>query len=256
VTYDLIIGDKELTTDRPLEVRNPFDGTPVGTTWMAGGREFELAVRAAEAARRPLWDLPVHVRATALRQIADTIRERREGLALLLASESGKPLRYALGETDRAGQTFAVAAEEATRLPAEVLHLDTTPAGEGREGIVRYFPVGIVAGIAPFNFPLNLVAHKVAPAIAAGCPIVLKPASSTPLSALELARIVHATDLPKGTLTVLPMDRQTGNRLVTDPRFGLLSFTGSPEVGWAMKAQAGKKRVVLELGGRHHQREH
>lgn len=249
MTHNLIIGRERCTTDQELQVCNPFDGSLVGITYLASGKEFELAVSAAQEARRPLWDAPSHIRATALRQIADGIRGRREELALLLASESGKPLRYALGEIDRAAQTFLVAAEEATRLPAEVLQLDTTVAGEGREGIVRYFPVGLVAGIAPFNFPLNLVAHKVAPAIAAGCPIILKPASSTPLSALELARIVNATDLPKGTLTVLPMDRQTGNRLVTDPRFALLSFTGSPEVGWAMKAQAGKKRVVLELGG-------
>jgi acyl-CoA reductase-like NAD-dependent aldehyde dehydrogenase len=134
-------------------------------------------------------------------------------------------------------------------LPSEIIQLDWTPAGEGREGLVRYFPIGLVAGIAPFNFPLNLVAHKVAPAIAAGCPIVLKPASSTPLSSLALAAIINETVLPKGAVTILPMTRETGNRLVTDERFKLLSFTGSPDVGWAMKAKAGKKKVVLELGG-------
>lgn len=248
-TYPLLIGPNTVTTAHPLEVRNPFDGTLVGTTYLAGLPELEQAIALAQQVQHELWALPAHVRASALRQIADELRSRREELSLLLARECAKPLKYARGEMDRAIQTFHVASEEATRLPAEVLQLDTTPAGEGREGIVRYFPVGPVAGIAPFNFPINLVAHKVAPAIAAGCPIVLKPASSTPLSSLELARIIHRTALPKGAVTVLPMDRATGNRLVTDPRFALLSFTGSPEVGWKMKEQAGKKKVVLELGG-------
>lgn len=247
--YPLLISGEQVVTDSRLEVTAPFDGAIVGTTFLAVEEEFEMAVTAAQKARGPLWGLPAHVRSSALLQVADELRTRREELALLLARESAKPLRYALGEIDRAAQTFHVAGEEATRLPGEVLQLDTTPSGEGREGIVRYFPVGIVAGIAPFNFPMNLVAHKVAPAIAAGCPIILKPASSTPLSALELARIIDRTALPKGSVTVLPMDRECGNRLVTDPRFALLSFTGSPEVGWRMKEQAGKKRVVLELGG-------
>jgi glyceraldehyde-3-phosphate dehydrogenase (NADP+) len=248
-TYPLLIGEQTLTTARPLEVRNPFDDTLVGTTYLAGIAELEQAITVAQQVHEELWAMPAHVRAAALRQIADEMRGRREELALLLARECAKPLKYARVELDRAIQTFHVASEEATRLPSEVLQLDTTPAGEGREGIVRYFPVGLVAGIAPFNFPINLVAHKVAPAIAAGCPIILKPASSTPLSAMELARIVQRTPLPIGAVTVLPMDRETGNLLVTDERFALLSFTGSPEVGWKMKAHAGKKKVVLELGG-------
>lgn len=247
--YPLLIGDRNITTSRPLEVRNPFDGALVGTTYLAGEPQLEEAIALAQQAGSALWAMPSHARATALRQIADEMRSRREELGLLLARECAKPLKYALVEIDRAIQTFHVASEEATRLPSEVLQLDNSPAGEGREGIVRYFPVGLVAGIAPFNFPINLVAHKVAPAIAAGCPIILKPASSTPLSALELAEIIGRTALPKGTVTVLPMDRETGNLLVTDGRFDLLSFTGSPEVGWKMKAQAGKKCVVLELGG-------
>ncbi len=248
-TYPLLIGDRTLITAHPLEVRNPFDDTLVGTTYLAGRQELELAITMAEAAQDPLRAMPSHARAAALRQIADELRTRRDELALLLARESAKPLRYARTELERSAHTFHVAAEEATRLPAEVVQMDAAPAGEGRVGVVRYFPVGLVAGIAPFNFPINLVAHKVAPAIAAGCPIILKPASSTPLSAMELARIVQRTALPKGAVTVLPMDRETGNLLVTDPRFALLSFTGSPEVGWKMKEQAGKKKVVLELGG-------
>jgi glyceraldehyde-3-phosphate dehydrogenase (NADP+) len=134
-------------------------------------------------------------------------------------------------------------------LPKEYISLDWTPAGEHKEGFVKYFPIGIVAGIAPFNFPMNLAVHKIAPAIAAGCPIILKPASATPLSTLELARIIDETEWPKGAVSVLPMDRVAGNQLVTEKRFSLLSFTGSPEVGWEMKKNAGKKKVVLELGG-------
>lgn len=247
--YPLIIDGQEVTTSEVLTVKNPFDGSVVGTTYLAGKDELERAIRAAQKARKQLWELPTHVRAAALEQISDELHERREELGLLLAQECAKPLKYALGEIDRAVQTFKAASEEAKRLPNEVLQLDTTKAGEGREGIVKYFPVGLVAGIAPFNFPMNLVAHKLAPAIAAGCPIVLKPASSTPLSSLELARIIEKTALPKGSVTVLPMDRETGNQLVTDERFALLSFTGSPAVGWKMKEQAGKKKVVLELGG-------
>jgi glyceraldehyde-3-phosphate dehydrogenase (NADP+) len=156
---------------------------------------------------------------------------------------------YAAGEIDRAAQTFLVAAEESKRIPKEYLSLDWTPPGKGREGIVKYFPIGIVGGISPFNFPINLAVHKIAPAIAAGCPVILKPASSTPLSTLELAKIIDKTKLPKGMVSILPMNRKTGNLLVTDDRIALLSFTGSPEIGWSLKKQSGKKKVVLELGG-------
>jgi glyceraldehyde-3-phosphate dehydrogenase (NADP+) len=167
----------------------------------------------------------------------------------VLAQESGKPLIYAGAEIDRSSQTFLIAAEESKRLPKEYLSLDWTPGGKDKEGLVKYFPVGLVAGISPFNFPMNLAAHKIAPAIAAGCPIIVKPASATPLSTLELAKIIDETSLPKGALSIVPMDRTTGMKLVTDERFKLLTFTGSPEVGWKMKKDAGKKKVVLELGG-------
>lgn len=247
--YKLIIEGREVITSEALIVKNPFDSSVVGKTYLAGKAELGKSIATAQKVEKELWALPTHVRSNALLQISNEIHERREELGLLLASESGKPLKYAQGEIDRAVQTFKIASEEAKRLPGEVMQLDTTPAGENREGIVKYFPVGLVAGIAPFNFPLNLVAHKIAPAIAAGCPIILKPASATPLSALELQRIVDKTDLPKGTVTVLPMNRESGNQLVTDERFKLLSFTGSPAVGWKMKEDAGKKRVVLELGG-------
>jgi len=170
-------------------------------------------------------------------------------LMRILAMECGKPFKYSLAEIERAVQTFLTAAEEAKRLPGEFQSIDWAPFNAGKKAMIQYFPVGIVAGIAPFNFPMNLVAHKVAPAIAAGCPIILKPASATPLSAIKLAEILDKTDLPKGAFSVMPMDRTAGNLLVTDSRFNLLSFTGSPGVGWKMKAECGKKKVVLELGG-------
>jgi len=246
---DIYVGGRFIKTAHELTVRNPFNGTIVATTWLAGIPEFELAVEAAQAARLPMQNLPAYKRYEALMYVRKRLTERRGEFGQTIMQESGKPIRYALGEVDRSIQTFTVAAEESKRLPREYISLDWTPAGEKKEGLIRYFPAGIVAGIAPFNFPLNLAVHKIAPAIAAGCPVILKPSSTTPLSTLLLAEIIDETDLPKGAVSILPMDRETGNILVTDPRFALLSFTGSPEVGWKMKAAAGKKKVVLELGG-------
>ena len=247
--FPLIIAGEEYVTRHGLEVRNPYNGEVVGVTHLASEQEFELAVAAAQQAREPFRQMPAFAKAEALNDIASKLQQRQEELSMQLASESAKPLRYAMAEIDRAIFTFRIAAEECKRLPDELLQLDWSEAGTGREGVVRHFPVGIVAGISPFNFPMNLAVHKIAPAIAAGCPIVLKPATSTPLSTLSLAQIINSTALPKGAVTVLPMSRAMGNALVTDPRFALLTFTGSPEVGWAMKAKAGKRKVVLELGG-------
>src|SRR6185369_16802015 len=163
--------------------------------------------------------------------------------------EAGKPRQYAEAEIARGLTTLDLAAQEATRIGGEVLPVDIEPRGEGAFCAVRRFPVGPVTAITPFNFPLNLVLHKVAPAIAAGCPVVLKPASQTPLSSLLLAELIHEAGIPEGALNVVPSRREAADRLVTDPRLKLLSFTGSPTVGWDMKARAGKKKVVLELGG-------
>lgn len=232
-----------------LEVHNPFDHSLVATTFLADEAILNKAIIAAQAVRQEMAALPSYKRFEILRYISDQLKANRQRLAEVLAAESAKPLRYALAEIDRSAQTFLIAAEEAKRVPKEYMSLDWTPNGAGKEGIVKYFPIGLVAGIAPFNFPMNLAVHKIAPAIASGCPIILKPASSTPLSTLELAKIIDATELPKGAVSVLPMDRKTGNQLVTDDRFALLSFTGSPVVGWEMKKQAGRKKVVLELGG-------
>ena len=246
---DIFLAGKFVKTSKKLEVINPFNGELIDTTFLGGEAEFEAAIHYALQAKAQMRALSSLQRYDALVHIHNRMTERREEFGRSIMLESGKPIRYALGEVDRSIQTFNVAAEEAKRLPREYISLDWTTAGEGKEGLVRYFPIGIVGGIAPFNFPLNLAVHKLAPAIASGCPIILKPASSTPLTSLLLAQIIAETDLPDGAVSILPMDRTTGNKLVTDPRISLLSFTGSPEVGWKMKADAGKKKVVLELGG-------
>ncbi len=247
--YPIYVAGEFKNSGTKLEVTSPYSGEVVYQTWMAGGAEFEASVLAAQAVQQEMQALPIFTRYEILMQISEAIKARRDEFGTILARESGKPMKTSLIEADRAAQVFLVAAEEAKRLPGETMSIDWHPAGVNKEAIVKYFPVGLVAGIAPFNFPLNLFVHKVAPAIAAGCPIILKPASATPISALLLAQLINDTALPKGAVSVLPMDRATGNRLVTDERFALLSFTGSPDVGWEMKKNAGKKKLVLELGG-------
>jgi acyl-CoA reductase-like NAD-dependent aldehyde dehydrogenase len=232
-----------------LDVNNPYNGKPFAFTWLAGQLHLEEAINAARKVQEVMKNMPSFRKYEILQQIAGGLMKAKKEFAELLCLETAKPIRYAVAEVERAVQTFTIAAEESKRLPKEYISLDWTPAGEKKEGLVKYFPVGLVAGISPFNFPLNLAAHKIAPAITAGCPIILKPASATPLSTLKLATLADSTDLPKGAFSVLPMDRQTGNQLVTDERIQLLSFTGSPEVGWKMKNEAGRKKVILELGG-------
>ncbi len=248
-SFEIYCAGKFITTSVKLIVTNPYDGSEVAATFLAGDNDLDLAIKAAEDVAEELQNVPSYVRYKILKQINEELASLRQQFAELITLESGKPIRYALGEVDRSIQTFAVAAEESRRLPKEYLSLDWTQSGAGKEGLVKYFPVGIVAGIAPFNFPLNLAVHKIVPAIAAGCPIILKPSSLTPLSTLMLAQIIDRTALPKGAVSILPMNRETGNKLVTDERIDLLSFTGSPEVGWKIKRDAGKKKVVLELGG-------
>ena len=231
------------------EVVNPYDHTIVGVTWLAGDGEFDAAADAAVAAAPAMRALPAHERASILMSVSGALKARRDEIARTLAGEAGKAIRDATAEVERASMTFHIAAEEARRLGGEVLPMDLAPHGAGRIGITRRFPIGPVAAISPFNFPLNLSAHKIAPAIAAGNPIVLKPATKTPLSALYLAELLVAAGLPEGAVSVLPMPRTVGDRLVTDARFKLLTFTGSSPVGWDMKNRAGKKKVILELGG-------
>lgn len=232
-----------------LAVKNPYDQSVVGTTWMAGDAEFERAAQAAVDAAEIMRRLPAYERAAILRRVFEDLQSRREEIGRVIAGEVGKAIRDALTEADRGAMTFQVASEEARRIGGEVIPMDLAPHGKGRLAFTRRYPIGPVAAISPFNFPFNLTAHKLAPAVAAGNPVVLKPATKTPLSALILADALDRAGLPKGALSVLPMSRQTGDRLVTDERFKLLTFTGSSPVGWAMKARAGKKRVVLELGG-------
>jgi glyceraldehyde-3-phosphate dehydrogenase (NADP+) len=233
----------------PLEVINPYDGSTAGRTWLAGDADFDRAADAAVAAAPAMRALPAYERASILMSVSAALRARRDEIARTLAGEAGKAIRDAVAEVDRASMTFHVAAEEARRVGGDVVPMDLAAHGQGRIAITRRFPIGPVAAISPFNFPLNLSAHKIAPAVAAGNPIVLKPATKTPLSALYLAGMLRQAGLPAGAISVLPMPRQTGDRLVTDPRFKLLTFTGSSPVGWDMKARAGKKKVILELGG-------
>ncbi len=233
-----------------LEVTNPaHPGEPAGATYNATDAQYEEAVVAAVRAFEATRLLPTFERSRALREISSGIRARREELGRLIATESGKPIRDALVEVDRGSLTFRLAAEEAERTMGETIPLDLMPASRDRTGITRRFPVGPVAGISPFNFPLNLAAHKLAPAIAAGCSIVLKPPSKDPLTMLAIAEIVADAGLPDGAVSILPMTRAQGDRMIADDRFKLITFTGSPAVGWRLKERAGKKRVVLELGG-------
>lgn len=247
--YKIYLGGEFIETSEELAVYCPFDNSLIAITYLAGKTELDKAIVKAQNCQDEMKHLPVYKRYEILMQIADGLKKDIERLSLVLAKEACKPLKYAKGEIERAIQTFIVAAEESKRLPKEYFSVDWTTGGKNKEGLIKYFPVGLIAGIAPFNFPLNLAVHKIAPAIASGNPIILKPARSTPLSVLELAKIIDKTELPKGAVSILPMDRESGNQLVTDERFKKLSFTGSADVGWKMKSQAGKKRVTLELGG-------
>ena len=233
-----------------LVVDNPADPTtPAGTTYNATEAQYEEAVEAAVAAFEVTRKLPAYERGRILREISAGLKARREELGRLIALEAGKPIRDALVEVDRAILTFRLGAEEAERMTGEVIPLDLMPSSKDRVGITRRFPIGPIAGISPFNFPLNLAAHKLAPAIASGNPIVLKPPSKDPLTMLTVAEIIEAAGVPAGSVSILPMTRELGDRMVADERFKLLTFTGSPSVGWRMKERAGKKKVVLELGG-------
>ena len=233
----------------PVEVRSPYDDAPVALVHRASPEAMEDAIAAAERAFAQTRRLPAWRRAEILERISAGIAERREELARTIALEAGKPIRTARVEADRAAFVFKVAAEEAKRLYGEVVPLDWLPGNEGRTALVRRVPLGPVAGITPFNFPLNLVAHKVAPALAAGNPIIIRPASQTPVSALKLGEIVLAAGWPAEAVAVLPSSTAAAAPLIEDDRIKLISFTGSPAVGWGLKGRAGRKRVTLELGG-------
>jgi acyl-CoA reductase-like NAD-dependent aldehyde dehydrogenase len=245
----IVLDGDELQTGETYEVRSPYDAAPVAVVHRAGSAEVERAIAGAVEAFATTRRLPSWQREQVLERISAGIAERREELARTIALEAGKPIRTARIEVDRAVYTFSVAAEESKRIYGEIVPLDWLPANEGREALIRRVPLGPVVGITPFNFPLNLVAHKVAPALAVGNPILLRPASQTPCSSLALGRIVLEAGWPENAIAVLPCTTETARPLVEDERIKLLTFTGSPAVGWDLKGRAGRKRVTLELGG-------
>lgn len=244
-----LIGNQWRHTATTATIRNPYHGKPVADVCLAGKAEADEAVARAVEAFPATRILPAHVRAEALLKIAGRLAARQDEIARTMTAESGKPMTDARREVGRAVQTFTIAAEEAKRIGGDVIPMDLAPGMDRHLGLLRRVPIGPVLGITPFNFPLNLVAHKVAPCLAAGNPMVLKPAPQTPLTSLLLAELVLETGLPPGALSVVPCENAVAEQMVTDERFKVVSFTGSAAVGWMLKAKSGKKRVVLELGG-------
>lgn len=244
-----LIGGQWRQGETVAPVHDPFTGKILAEVSQASLSDAEAAIQSTVDAAKAMGALPSHTRYHLLQRMAGSIYDRREEFARLITAEAGKPITDARREVNRAVQTFTVAAEEAKRIPGEVVPLDWTPGTDSHLGIVRRFPIGPVLGITPFNFPLNLVAHKVAPALAAGNPILIKPAPQAPLTALLLGEVAVEAGIPPGGLNVLPCDNTVAEHLVVDSRFTLLSFTGSAAVGWMLKAKCGKKKVVLELGG-------
>jgi acyl-CoA reductase-like NAD-dependent aldehyde dehydrogenase len=248
-THRFLLDGKWIEEGDLIEIKSPFDQTVVAQVFQGKKKHAEGAIAAAVNAFGTTRRLPAFERQRVLRRVAEAITERKEEFAHTMALEAGKPIKTSRQEVERAIFTFTVAAEESTRIYGEYLPLDWQEFTAGRWGIVRRFPLGPIAGITPFNFPLNLVAHKVAPAIAAGCSMVLKPAPQTPLCALMLAEAVQQAGWPDGGLNVLPLSNEDAGILATDDRIKLLSFTGSAGVGWEIKKKSGKKKVLLELGG-------
>ena len=248
-TYPYYLANRPQQPNADLVVTNKYTQAPATRVARADEAAISAAIAAADAAFAETRKLPPYRRQEILLHVVQRVQARHEELARALCIEAGKPIRDARVEVTRLVDTFRVAAEEAVRIGGEYLPLEISPRAHGYEGISKRVPVGPCSFISPFNFPLNLVAHKVAPALAVGCPFVLKPASRTPVGALILAEILAELDLPEGTFSVLPCTRDGAELFTTDERLKLLSFTGSPEVGWDLKAKAGRKKVVLELGG-------
>jgi acyl-CoA reductase-like NAD-dependent aldehyde dehydrogenase len=248
-TQGFLVDGKWVEEGDAVEIRAPYDGSVIGRVFQGRREHADAAIKAAVKAFGTTRRLPAFERQRVLRRVAENIAQRKEEFAHTMSQEAGKPIKAARTEVERAIFTFNVAAEESTRIYGEYLPLDWQEFTAGRWGIVRRFPLGPIAGITPFNFPLNLVAHKVAPAIAAGCTMVLKPAPHTPLTALLLAEAVQQAGWPDGALNVLPLSNEDAGLLVTDDRLKMISFTGSAAVGWDIKRRAGKKKVILELGG-------
>ncbi|WP_370314640.1 aldehyde dehydrogenase family protein [Thalassolituus sp.] len=247
--YPYYLANEAVFANTDLKVTDKFSGEIAYEVPLATPDVLDQAIAAAEAAAEPMRNMTVYERQAVLEHCIRRFKERADELAEALCIEAGKPINDARGEVGRLIDTFKIAAEETPRLLGETLPLDISPRAKGYRGMTQRVPIGPCAFISPFNFPLNLAAHKVAPAIAAGCPFVLKPASMTPIGALVIGEILAETDLPKGAFSVLPCRRDSADLLTEDDRLKLLSFTGSPDVGWKLKARAGKKPVILELGG-------
>ena len=247
-TYPYYLANKALRPNAALEVRDKYTGSIATRVALADAKTIDRAIEAAAKATAPMRAMPPYARQAVLEHCVTRFRERHDELALALCIEAGKPIKDAEGEVTRLIDTFKVAAEEAVRIDGEVVNLEISERAKGYRGFVQRVPIGPCSFITPFNFPLNLVAHKVAPAIAAGCPFVLKPASATPIGALIIGEVLAETDLPKGAFSVLPCKPADSEALITDDRLKLLSFTGG-QIGWELKAKAGRKKVVLELGG-------
>lgn len=247
--YKLLIGGEWRETGVAAEVRSPHTGRIVGRIPWAGDKELEDAIQAAERAFQTTRSMPRLRRSELLAGIAAGLRERRPQLVDTMSRESGKPIKFADGEVSRAINTFTIAAEETKRFTGDVIPIDIDPRTESYVALTERFPVGPIAGIAPFNFPLNLVAHKVAPCLATGNTIVLKPPPQAPLTSLLLGEIVMAAGAPAGSFNIVHLEVPLAEKLVTDERLKMLSFTGSARVGWLLKSKAGKKKVLLELGG-------
>jgi len=248
-SFPLYVANRAESPNRDLAVTDKFTGDTVTRVPVADAALIDRAIAAAVAAEAPMRRLSPDLRKSVLDHCVARFTARAEELARALCVEAGKPIRDSRGEVTRLIDTFSIAARESVRIGGEVMNLEISPRTRGYRGSFRRVPVGACSFISPFNFPLNLAAHKIAPAIAAGCPFVLKPASRTPIGALLIGEVLAETALPPGAFSILPCHRDGADLFTTDPRFKLLSFTGSPEVGWAMKARAGKKKVVLELGG-------
>ncbi|CAI6030675.1 aldehyde dehydrogenase family protein [Cohnella sp. JJ-181] len=249
VRKHLWIGGADRETRSYVPLTAPYDGGTLAEIANAEPADVELAIVAAADAASVMRALPAHRRSAILERLSDLLTERREEAARIVAQEAAKPLKAAYAEIDRTAATYKFAAEEAKRLHGETVPMDAAPGGEGRVAYTKREPIGVVGAITPFNFPMNLVAHKVGPALAAGNAVVLKPATQTPLSAFYIAELLHEAGLPAGALNVVTGDgKRVGEQIVADPRIGAVSFTGSAAVGASIRAQAGLKRVTLELG--------
>ena len=247
--YPLYLANEAKQPNTDLAVTDKFTGEIAFRCAQADAATIDAGIAAAVEAAEPMARMASYERQAVLQHCVDRFKERREELAYALCVEAGKPIKDSEGEVGRLIDTFRIAAEESVRMTGEVQPLDISPRAKGYQGIWKRVPIGPCSFISPFNFPLNLAAHKIAPAIAVGCPFVMKPASRTPLGAIIMGEVLAETNLPKGAFSILPAHRDGADLFTEDDRLKLLSFTGSPDVGWALKAKAGKKKIVLELGG-------